>query len=694
MSELESGSRVEALLRGILDGETSTTIEPATRVEVLLKAILENGGGGGGGGGLPSVTDADIGKLLRVLEGGVWGADSGDDLARIDGYYESLTSGETTQIISKVGVTNKEPYQFRPTGGSADVGNRKKIKKIVGASAAYNQLVDGDTGFNGYGATVTYDSTENEFEVSFTDTSNGHGLQNSASFDGIPVGHVCFVTLDAKTNSLDGMKFRIYLNGVVNSYDYTPGLNYQRFGKVVTTSTQNQFDLYCKNIGSDSKLWVKNLQIIDLTDMFGSAVADAIASKEATLAGSGIAWVRSCGYLTKDFYPYNAGAFVSAKPSAHKTVGFNAWDEVWESGYVSNQGVELPDDTRIRSKNFIPVVPNTDYYVNAPCSVYMRYYDEDKNFIGVWDGHSPARGDVTTPAVRTMPANCRYLRFWAAEASYSGDICINLSHSGYRNGDYEAYSERVYPLADAELKGLLKVDESGNLYADGDTYAPDGTLTRRFYEVSSADCTVGKYANDGRWKITFPQSAPDIVIVDKSAVGNLKASRYFTSTSKNAVSGANLYKIAQSDTSATKTRELIFTIDYNSITTVEDAAAWVTNHPFSILYECAESTETGTAYAASMVCDDFGTEEFVDERAIPMPVGHETFYQANNADKLDHLPFPADADGDYIIHQSGKTMTLKATSSPLPAFPSEDGEYNLKLTVSGDTKTLSWEAIS
>ncbi|MBR3638976.1 MAG: hypothetical protein IKN50_00035, partial [Clostridia bacterium] len=115
---------------------------------------------------------------------------------------------------------------------------------------------------------------------------------------------------------------------------------------------------------------------------------------------------------------------------------------------------------------------------------------------------------------------------------------------------------------------------------------------------------------------------------------------------------------------------------------------------FSILYECAESTETGTAYPASMICEDFGTEEFVDERAIPMPVGHETFYQANNADKLDHLPFPADADGDYIIHQSGKTMTLKATSSPLPALPAGDGEYNLKVTVSGGTKTLSWEAIS
>ena len=40
----------ERLLKGILDGDTTTDIEPASREERLLKAILENGGGGGGSG--------------------------------------------------------------------------------------------------------------------------------------------------------------------------------------------------------------------------------------------------------------------------------------------------------------------------------------------------------------------------------------------------------------------------------------------------------------------------------------------------------------------------------------------------------------------------------------------------------------------------------------------------------------------
>lgn len=53
----------ERLLKGILDGETTTNIEPASREERLLKAILENGGGGGGGGAT-SVTLAASGDNL------------------------------------------------------------------------------------------------------------------------------------------------------------------------------------------------------------------------------------------------------------------------------------------------------------------------------------------------------------------------------------------------------------------------------------------------------------------------------------------------------------------------------------------------------------------------------------------------------------------------------------------------------
>ena len=67
MGQTEPGDREEMLLQGILNGDTETNIEPGSRKEMLLKAILENGGG------LPEVTSADNGKVLKV-EGGEWGA--------------------------------------------------------------------------------------------------------------------------------------------------------------------------------------------------------------------------------------------------------------------------------------------------------------------------------------------------------------------------------------------------------------------------------------------------------------------------------------------------------------------------------------------------------------------------------------------------------------------------------------------
>ena len=60
----------ERLLKGILDGETTTDIEPASREERLLKAILENGGGGGSGSGFPTFELREVDNLLCAVQMG------------------------------------------------------------------------------------------------------------------------------------------------------------------------------------------------------------------------------------------------------------------------------------------------------------------------------------------------------------------------------------------------------------------------------------------------------------------------------------------------------------------------------------------------------------------------------------------------------------------------------------------------
>ncbi len=123
----------------------------------------------------------------------------------------------------------------------------------------------------------------------------------------------------------------------------------------------------------------------------------------------------------------------------------------------------------------------------------------------------------------------------------------------------------------------------------------------------------------------------------------------------------------------------------------------------AVVYELATSvTETAEPYQNPQIVNDFGTEEYVDAgvtastptRDVEIPVGHQTFYQANLRAKLEMSPDSPDGDGDYIVRQTDGENTYVPLVIPteLPANPSEDGTYSLKVTVAEGVATLSWVA--
>lgn len=126
---------------------------------------------------------------------------------------------------------------------------------------------------------------------------------------------------------------------------------------------------------------------------------------------------------------------------------FNIWDEQWEVGAIdASSGENVVSSVRIRSKNFIPVSPNTLYYpyqFNDTASFIMCWYDKNKNFISSnWYTFSSYQ-------IRT-PENCYYIRFSTAVAygaTYKNDICINLSKTDTtvwpHNGEYVAYQGKI-----------------------------------------------------------------------------------------------------------------------------------------------------------------------------------------------------------------------------------------------------------
>ena len=117
--------------------------------------------------------------------------------------------------------------------------------------------------------------------------------------------------------------------------------------------------------------------------------------------------------------------------------GANVWDEEWELGSLDNTTGEKTNSTvSIRSKNFIPVFPNTQYYF-PNMDGYVLQYDKNKQYIDL------LRDRNTTP---TDP-NCYFLMFRLSTnygMEYKNDYSINYPATIM---EYEPYNGMTTPIS-------------------------------------------------------------------------------------------------------------------------------------------------------------------------------------------------------------------------------------------------------
>lgn len=587
-----------------------------------------------------------------------------EDYARIDGYYEELTSGNAEQLVSTVGVTDQVPYNFRTSGGSADIGDRE-VDEIVGGTVAWNQL-------SKVRETHTTNSIvctdNNDGSVTLNGTSDGSGALTThsniktikdhiycicANSDYFSAGHTIFTSI--------GGNISISANAIRKE---------SSSGSMPVTARCNNLETF-----DNAKLW---LITIDLTQLFGSTVADYIYTLESGTAGAGVAWFRKL--FPKPYYAYNAGALESVNVSAHKTVGYNAWDEEWELGGIdSSTGQETVSSTNIRAKNYIPVVQNTDYYVCTPALMYVVYYDANKKRISN-KNISSGGGSLTTPD------GTRYIRFAMSSTygtTYKNDICISLYWDGERAGEYEAYNLHTYPLdSSLTLRGIPKLDANNKLYYDGDTYASDGTVTRRYGIV---DLGTLNWSENSTYPGLFN--------------GDLPTHATYISTPRHVCS---IFIATYSTTVISLDKSIAISAGGNKIYAHDDsygtAAAFKTAMSgVYLVYELATSTtESADPYQNPQIVDDLGTEEYVDyaesqgTRDVAVPVGHNTKYQSNLRAKLEMLPNSPSGNGDYILRQTSGINEFVQYVPEIPTRPTTDGTYVLKCTVSGGTPALTW----
>ena len=176
--------------------------------------------------------------------------------------------------------------------------------------------------------------------------------------------------------------------------------------------------------------------------------------------------------------------------------GVNVWDEEWELGGIdASTGLPYADNNLIRSKNFSPIVGNSDYcFVTNGNTFVVHWYDSNENQISYNQRFTP-----TTPPILTAPQNAKYLkiRMWSAYGTtYKNDVSINYPST---DTSYHAYNGQIYPVSWQTEAGTVyggTVDlVTGVLTADMKydqmTYAYLSSLTSPYIDFASNITQVG-----------------------------------------------------------------------------------------------------------------------------------------------------------------------------------------------------------
>lgn len=342
---------------------------------------------------------------------------NGNIVPSITGNYPKMSVGFAENVVGD-GSTTAEVFSFRPTAGvnrNTLNDGAARIHTLKGNSVVWNQSaqVRTDT-VTKYGISVTNDG------VKSTVIGTAEALTNiSLATATIAANHKCL---------LGGCPS----NGSASTFYFSDGLGNRDYGQgVIFTTTEAHSDTWMNFtvVQGTTVDFVIYPVLYDLTLMFGAGNEPATVEEFYQRLPIGV-----------DINAYNAGDIVDGHYGAVKTTGFNQWDEQWEQGaFDYYTGNKIADNSRIRSKNYIPVIPNTFYYYKMPSSWQVCYWDADKQFIIA----SQNSGDVA----EKTPQNCHYITF---NVGYSGDpitdynnnICISLywpTEYGNLYGTYKPY---------------------------------------------------------------------------------------------------------------------------------------------------------------------------------------------------------------------------------------------------------------
>jgi hypothetical protein len=163
--------------------------------------------------------------------------------------------------------------------------------------------------------------------------------------------------------------------------------------------------------------------------------------------------------------------------------GINVWDEEWEVGLIdATSGQNTPNNSYSRTKNYIPIRPNTTYYfTDSTKTLYFRKYDINKNYLGF------EQMTAGTNRNKAFSSDVAYIRFCWDGNTYSNTISVNLPNTVTEYTDYTGSIEPVtIPLGQTVYGGELDVT-SGVLTVDRAIITFDGSNDENWQKSSTGN---------------------------------------------------------------------------------------------------------------------------------------------------------------------------------------------------------------
>lgn len=189
-------------------------------------------------------------------------------------------------------------------------------------------------------------------------------------------------------------------------------------------------------------------QIYNLTKMFGAGNEPSTPEEFEAL-------------FPEDYYPYNEGTFMSIPVNEVVEKGRNLFDEKMELGLMNynvnseNFGENIASQNQLRASNYIPVEPNTQYFLRSDKAIAF-IYDAKRKPIKIG-----SNGFLSMGRLFTTPSNARYLKFYLTKEYgiiYNSDLILTKGATTA----YSPYHKNTYPIPQA----ILDLDGYGDGVSD------------------------------------------------------------------------------------------------------------------------------------------------------------------------------------------------------------------------------------